>query len=632
MTKSKYIDLICILLTVAMLLGTMGLLTGYAVVNDESTSDNSGTEMAYETGLFDDSTVHTLDIVVNENDWDDLLEDAASEEYYACDLVLDGSAVQNVAIRAKGNTSLSQVASYGNDRYSLKIDFDKYQDGKNYQGLDKLALNNLIQDNTCMKDYLTYKMMAAMGAEAPLCSFIYVTVNGEDWGLYLAVEGVDESFAQRNAGSDTSQIYKPDFQNAGGPDSSSDALKLQYSDDKVSSYQEIFDTAQFDLTSEQKTALIQALKTLDSGENLSDALNVDEIIRYFVVHNFVLNGDSYTGSMLHNYYLQENSGKLSLIAWDYNLAFGGFSGGNDATALVNYPIDDPLLSGSMEDRPMIAWIFENDTYTEQYHQAFDELLSTCFDSGWFDETFENAYNLIAPYVKADDNGFVSYDDFVTASKTLQSFVTLRAKSIRGQLDGTIPSTKSGQSADDTALIDASSLSISAMGSNGMGSGGKGDAQNQNMPSQQDTTASSAQQDSGASATAASTSETGTVIPLATSTTTQTQSQASSDNTNTKDTTSSDSSSSDNTGEPATNGQMEQFPTDDSSDSSAAPFTQDKNGAPGKGGGNTPGQGGAKTSTGSDTSEIYSIAILTGGSVLLLILALILIRKYKRRRF
>ena len=46
---------------------------------------------------------------------------------------------------------------------------------------------------------------------------------------------------------------------------------------------------------------------------------------------------------------------------------GGFSSGGGATSLVNYPIDDPLLSGQMEDRPMLSWIFEEDTYLERYH-------------------------------------------------------------------------------------------------------------------------------------------------------------------------------------------------------------------------------------------------------------------------
>ena len=41
-----------------------------------------------------------------------------------------------------------------------------------------------------MKDYLSYRLMAAAGAAAPLCSYVWITVNGEDWGLYLAVEGV----------------------------------------------------------------------------------------------------------------------------------------------------------------------------------------------------------------------------------------------------------------------------------------------------------------------------------------------------------------------------------------------------------------------------------------------------------
>ena len=48
-------------------------------------------------------------------------------------------------------------------------------------------------------------------------------------------------------------------------------------------------------------------------------MDVDEVIRYFVVHNFVCNFDSYTGSMIHNYYLYEEDGQLSMIPWDYNL-------------------------------------------------------------------------------------------------------------------------------------------------------------------------------------------------------------------------------------------------------------------------------------------------------------------------
>ena len=85
-----------------------------------------------------------------------------------------------------------------------------------YHGLDKLSLNNIIQDNTYMKDYLTYQMMGYFGVDAPLCSYVYITVNGEDWGLYLAVEGLEESFLERNYGSDYGELYKPDSMSMGG--------------------------------------------------------------------------------------------------------------------------------------------------------------------------------------------------------------------------------------------------------------------------------------------------------------------------------------------------------------------------------------------------------------------------------
>lgn len=66
-----------------------------------------------------------------------------------------------------------------------------------------------------MKDYLTYRMMAEFGVDAPLCSFVYITVNGEDFGLYLAVEGVEDAFLERNY-SGTGELYKPDSMSFGG--------------------------------------------------------------------------------------------------------------------------------------------------------------------------------------------------------------------------------------------------------------------------------------------------------------------------------------------------------------------------------------------------------------------------------
>ena len=254
-------------------------------------------------------------------------------------------------------------------------------------------------------------------------------------------------------------------------------LSLIYSDDEYSSYSNIFGNAKTDITDEDKDRLIASLKSLNENSDIEDVVNVDEVIRYFVVHNFVCNFDSYTGSMIHNYYLYEEDGQLSMIPWDYNLAFGGFSaggGGSDsATQMVNYPIDTPVSGGTIDSRPMLAWIFADESYTELYHTYFDTFISEYFESGYFENLITETENLIASYVEQDPTKFCTYEEFETGVDTLKSFCLLRAESIRGQLDGTIPSTSDGQQEDYSALVDASSISLTDMGSMGHGGGTPG---------------------------------------------------------------------------------------------------------------------------------------------------------------
>lgn len=141
--------------------------------------------------------------------------------------------------------------------------------------------------------------------------------------------------------------------------------------------------------------------------------------------------------------------------------------------MVNYPIDTPVSGGTVDSRPMLAWIFVDECYTELYHTYFDTFISEYFESGYFE-------NLIASYVEQDPTKFCTYEEFETGVDTLKSFCLLRAESIRGQLDGTIPSTSDGQQEDDSALVDASSISLTDMGSMGHGGGTPGDGDRSDM--------------------------------------------------------------------------------------------------------------------------------------------------------
>lgn len=465
MAAHKYIDRICLTGALFSLLLSLLFLNGQALG-----LQSASRVMGYESRLFDTSRVHTVDIVMD--DWEAFLETCEDEEYSPCAAVIDGEAYKNVGLRAKGNSSLSTVSQLGSDRYSFKLEFDHYNTGKTYYGLDKLVLNNVIQDNTYMKDYLTYRLMGEFGVNAPLCSYVYITVNGQDWGLYLAVEGLEDGFLQRNYGQDRGALYKPDSEGFGGGGGiGSSDVKLQYIDDDPDSYVNIFDSAKTEITDGDQARLIQALKTLSRGGDVSDVLDIDQVLRYFIVHNFVVNGDSYTGSIVHNYYLYEKDGRLSMLPWDYNLAFGAFQG-NSTSSAVNDPIDSPLSVTGSGDRPMADWIFSSEEYTRLYHEYFEEFLNTVDPAVIIDE----AYALIAPYVEQDPTKFCATEEFDAGVEALRTFCALRTQSVSGQLAGTIPSTGTRQSADSSALVDASALTLSDMGA-ANSRGGFGGGQN-----------------------------------------------------------------------------------------------------------------------------------------------------------
>ncbi|MGN1340539.1 MAG: CotH kinase family protein [Oscillospiraceae bacterium] len=195
-------------------------------------------------------------------------------------------------------------------------------------------------------------------------------------------------------------------------------------------------------------------------------MDVEQVIRYFVVHNFLCNGDSYTGSMVHNYYLYEEDGHLAMIPWDYNLALGTFQGGN-AKEQVNFPIDTPV-SGGMDDRPMAAWIFADEEYTALYHQLFAEFIEQTDFPALISETAQ----LIAEYVEKDPTKFCTYDEFQAGVSAITQFCALRAQSVSGQLDGSIPSTSDGQSAYSSSLVDTGSLNLTNTGSMNTGGGNR----------------------------------------------------------------------------------------------------------------------------------------------------------------
>lgn len=443
--------------------------------------ETKNSEFSYENIVFNKNKVTTVDIEIAEEDWADMLENASAEELKQADITVNGKKVENVAIRTKGNLSLRSVVNSDSDRYSLKIDFDYYDDTKSLYGLKKLNLNNNYSDSTLMREYISYELMEQMGLPTPAHSYMYVTVNGEERGLFLGVEAVDETFLANNYGSNDGFLFKPD---GTGSD-------LKYISDDIEDYTGIgLKTNEGNIN---QSKLVEMLDAINNGGDIEKYIDVDEMLRYFAVNTALVNLDSYQGNMKHNYYLYEQNGVFSIIPWDYNMSFGGFgagggriAGGNgenqaDVTtnmekpvaqnngqpdqtgdggmqqqrgggvdmgmgmsgnlindSAINFSVTTPVSGTTLEERPLLKALLSNDEYRDKYEGYLEELATTYLTEEYVQSITKKLAVLLTTYVEADPTKFSTTEQFLEAvegENSLPEFAKQRSESILRQLSG-----------------------------------------------------------------------------------------------------------------------------------------------------------------------------------------------------
>ncbi len=550
MIQSKKINIIVAIAVVfALIISGVLVMTG----NNQETKGVIKTEAAYATKIFG-ADIISIEIIADEDNWQEMLDNATSEQYIMADVIVNGVKFQNVGVRPKGNSSLTQVANSDSDRYSFRLQFDEYIKGQTCFGLESLVLNNMLGDNTYMKEYVSYELMQEIGVDAPYFGYADIKVNGASRGLYLAVELYNESYEQRIFGDTSGMLYnvksmdmggnkggnqpgeqrgnappmpggqnnspqgaddvsrqrpgaQPDFQDAIGdqpfsplgdnagpefnqpsntdrtafpaqPDGEiSDVARgfggkgghgssggsLEYTDDNIESYSAIFNNVVGKGTKNDFQRVIRALKALSEGEDLETYFDVDQILRYLAAHTIVVNLDSYSSSMAQNYYIYERDGRITILPWDYNLAWGGFQRGS-ASSVINFPIDTPLSGVEMSSRPLIEKLFANTEYLERYHSYLQQLLDNYFTNAKFERKINTLDALISDYVKNDATAFCTHEEYKTAVSTFITLGQLRAQSVQGQLDGAVPSTTAGQNTNADQLVPAGDLKLSDLGS------------------------------------------------------------------------------------------------------------------------------------------------------------------------
>ncbi|ABR48158.1 Spore coat protein CotH [Alkaliphilus metalliredigens QYMF] len=344
--------------------------------------------------LFIKDNIIDIHVEISEEDWESILGDPMAKEYKSANITVDGINLEDVGLRTKGNSTLRTTANSESERYSFKIKVDRHIEEQTLLGLDKFVLNSNVMDPSNLREYLSYELLRELGADVPLTNFANIYINGELYGFYLMVEAIDDSFIERNFEDNNGSLYKA------GQGSS-----LQHVED--SNYDSL------DLKSgyyESKTDLknfIKVLNEMPEGEKgeIESVLEVDSALRYFAVNTVLGNYDSYHGNRSHNYYLYGQESKFTVLPWDFDLSFAGFSRGD----LKTIPIDEPVAQGeNLENYPLINNLLAVEEYKERYYEYINESLAYLEN---FEERVTELTDMIRPYVEVDPSKSYTMEQF-----------------------------------------------------------------------------------------------------------------------------------------------------------------------------------------------------------------------------
>ncbi len=358
-------------------------------VNNESDADTLYSD------LFDQTVVHNISINMPESDWEQLKSTATKEEYFTCDLSIDGVKYKNCAIRTKGFSSLSAVAGQGGEKFSFRIKLDKYEKYQNYKGLTEFCVNNLYGDSSGMRDTLCYDVLHELGAYAPDTAYTDVYLNGKLFSFYILCEVPAETMGENFSTDNDATIYKADQvsctfqQNQRLSD-----FSVKYGPDEQMTH---------------ITEVVEAINkvTPDNYKFIEDIVDVSSFLKGFAVNCYMCNTDSYNGSMAHNYYLLWNDGKMSYVAWDYNLSLGAFMGG---TSSVNADITTGLDGASAANRPLVGKLLAVPEYYDEYIGYVKQIANYFKDP---EARVNKIDKVIGSHIKADPRYLFTYDEYVS---------------------------------------------------------------------------------------------------------------------------------------------------------------------------------------------------------------------------
>lgn len=273
---------------------------------------------------FDPDHIVEVEIELATDDWDQLRVQTRSISelfgtclaepfpdpftYFPATVTVDGETLEDVGVRKKGF-----LGSLSTEKPSLKIKFNEYVPGQKLAGMKQLTLNNSQQDPSFLRQCLTYQTFAAAGVPASRCNFARVTVNGDDLGLFVHVEGGTKDFLERHFTDPEGNLYEGTLSDFRAGWTETFELKTN---------EALNDRSDLD-------PVIAALELPDSEllDALDPVVDIDQFMTFWAAEILTTHWDGYSGNANNFFaYHDPSTGKFSFFPWGVD---GTFIPGSD---------------------------------------------------------------------------------------------------------------------------------------------------------------------------------------------------------------------------------------------------------------------------------------------------------------
>jgi len=399
--------------------------------------------------IFPQDEVNRIDLVISSSDWTKMQQDLSSNLssgfpgggpgggapgtvdftpiFVPASVFFNGIEWYNVGVRYKGNSSLQSAYQSGIKKLALRFDFDEFEDtypeirDQRFYGFQKLSFSNNYEDVSFMHEKLAADIFRGAGLKAPQTAYYRIYIDygqgAKYFGLYTAVEIVEDTMLDSQFGSSTGNCYKPDGTYL---KTFSIATMEKKTNEELADYSDVQNFISY-LNAGTRTSDINQWKS-----DLESVFDVDNFMKWLAVNTVIQNWDTY-GKMTHNFYLYNDPAteKLVWIPWDNNEALS--AGKMTALSLS--------MSEVTSSWPLIRYLMDTPEYKALYVEYLSQTINGPFYPADMKEKYQYYYDMIQPYVIGAD-GEVSGYTFLRSSSEFASALTTQKNHVDSRFNAT----------------------------------------------------------------------------------------------------------------------------------------------------------------------------------------------------